>query len=277
LAIAFSPIFVRLSELPPTATAFYRVLLAVPLFAAWAALERPGTQPRSLRSDRRTAIWLLMAGLFFAGDLAVWHWSLAFTSVANSTLLANLAPVFVTAAAWLLFGERISGVFLLGLLLALSGAAILVGASFSFGSEHLLGDALAFATAIFYAGYLICVKELRRTLGTARLMAGSSLVSAFPLLLVTLLAAEDLWPATPRGWLILVALAWVSQFLGQGLIAYGLAHLPASFSSVSLLVQPAAAALLAWMLLGESLSAVQVVGGLSVLAGILLARRGSRL
>jgi drug/metabolite transporter (DMT)-like permease len=267
-----------LSEVPPTATAFYRVLLAVPLFAVWAALEPRGqVNLAASASHRQTALWLLLGGLFFAGDLAVWHWSLAYTSVANSTLLANLAPIFVTIAAWLLFGERIQGVFVLGLLIALAGAGVLVGASFSFGEEHLFGDALAFATAIFYAGYLICVKELRRSLGTARLMAGSSLVTALPLLLVTLIAREDLWPETLSGWLMLAGVAWVSQFLGQGLIAFGLAHLPASFSSVSLLVQPAAAAVLAWIILEEELSAWQALGGLAVLAGILLARRGSRL
>jgi drug/metabolite transporter (DMT)-like permease len=71
--------------------------------------------------------------------------------------------------------------------------------------------------------------------------------------------------------------AWVSQVLGQGLIAFGMARLPASFSSVSLLVQPAAAAFLAWLLLGEALTGWQLVGGAGVVAGILLARRGSGL
>jgi drug/metabolite transporter (DMT)-like permease len=275
LAIAFSPIFVKLSEIPPTATAFYRVFLAVPLFVLWAGLERRRDSP--LEASRGHLIkWLLLAGLFFAGDLALWHWSLAYTSVANSTLLANLAPVFVTVAAWLLFGERVSVLFILGLAVALVGAGLLVRASFAFGGGHLLGDGLAVLTAVFYAGYLVSVKELRRYLGTARLMAASSLVSALPLFAVAAIAGEDLLPVTLTGWLLLAGVAWVSQVLGQGLIAFGLAHLPASFSSVSLLVQPAAAALLAWAILGEQLSAWQVVGGVGVIAGIFLARRGSR-
>jgi drug/metabolite transporter (DMT)-like permease len=290
LAIAFSPIFVKLSEIPPTATAFYRVFLAVPPFAVWAALEgrrseggrsaagRVEVKDAAAGASRAHLIkWLLLAGLFFAGDLAFWHWSLAYTSVANSTLLANLAPVFVTAAAWVLFRERVSALFLLGLLVALAGAMLLLRASFSFGREHLLGDGLATLTAVFYAGYLISVKELRRYLGTARLMAASSLVSAVPLFLISLAGREGFLPQTVFGWLMLAGVAWVSQVFGQGLIAYGLAHLPASFSSVSLLVQPAAAALLAWAILGEQLTAWQALGGVGVMGGIFLARRGSRL
>lgn len=277
LAIAFSPIFVRLSELEPTATAFHRVFLAVPIFGAWllAAGALHDRREGPLPSRRRLVLWLVLAGLFFAGDLAVWHWSLAFTTVANSTLLANLAPVFVTAAAWVLFRERVTWLFLLGLVAALAGAAVLMRASLAFSSEHLLGDGLAILTAVFYAGYLISVKELRRSLSTVRLMAASSLVTALALLPVTLLAGEDLLPETLRGWLMLLGVAWVSQVLGQGLIAFGMGHLPASFSAVSLLVQPAAAALLAWAILGEALSGWQALGGIAVIAGILLARRGS--
>jgi drug/metabolite transporter (DMT)-like permease len=92
---------------------------------------------------------------------------------------------------------------------------------------------------------------------------------------VALAAGEPMLPATAHGWLVLVGLALVSHAAGQGLIAYALAHLPAAFSSVSLLFQPVMAALFAWLLLAEPLVAVQVAGGVVVLLGIWLARRGS--
>ena len=95
------------------------------------------------------------------------------------------------------------------------------------------------------------------------------------LLAVTLAAGESLVASSRRGWLVLLGLAWISQVLGQGLIVYGLAHLPASFSSVGLLIQPVAAALLAWVLLGEALGAWQLAGGVAVLVGILVARRAT--
>jgi drug/metabolite transporter (DMT)-like permease len=234
-----------------------------------------GARPQSSRPSGRRVGWVVASGLFFAADLICWHWSIAYTSVANATFLANLAPLVVTGVAWLM-GERISRTFLVGMLLAMVGATLLVRASFDVGGDHLLGDALAMMTAVFYAGYILTVKSLRRTMGTAQLMLWSSTVSAAVLLGATLVAAESFFPTSPTGWLILFGLAWISQVAGQGLITYGLAQLPASFSALSLLVQPVAAALLAWMLLDESLLWWQVAGGCAVLAGIMLARRGSR-
>jgi drug/metabolite transporter (DMT)-like permease len=268
--IALSPIFVRLSEAGPTATAFWRVALALP--ALWGLLWHKDRKPRS------AAQWPLMlaAGFAFAGDLAFWHASIQLTSVANSTLLANLASLFVTLAAWVFLGQRPSPAFLAGLGAALLGVSLLVHSSLEFSSTGLLGDALGVVTAMFYAGYILAVKALRdRGEAALRVMALTSTITAILLLPAALAAGEPFFPATPAGWLILLGLALVSHAAGQGLIAYALAHLRAAFSSVSLLFQPVMAALFAWLLLAEPLAALQVAGGLVVLAGIYLARRGS--
>ena len=278
IGISFSPILVRLSELEPTATAFHRVFLAAPLL--WAVLlwsDRQAPLPRSARLwPRRGEAWLLIAaGIAFAGDLGIWHWSVELTSVANSTLLANLTPIFVTLAAWLLFGERISGLFMVGLALALAGTAAMVRASFALEGDQVWGDALGVATALFYTAYLLLLKRLRQTLSALAIMAWSSAITAICLLPAALVAGEALIAATWSGWAVLVAIAWVSHVGGQGLIAFALAHLPASFSSVALLVQPVSAAALAWILLGEALGGLQALGAAVVIAGILLARRAS--
>ncbi len=275
LAIAFAPIFVRLSELEPVATAFWRLGFAVPVLWAWMALERRGggsRRPSSLADGARLA----GAGLFFAGDLAAWHWSIAYTSVANATLLANAAPIVVTLVSWLVFKERFTRRFLLGLALALAGAAVLMGRSFRIGPDHLFGDALGLLTALFYGGYILAVGRLRADFSTATIMTWTGVVTAAALLPLALLSGESLIAGTPGGWAVLLGLALVSHAGGQSLIAYALAHLPAAFSSVSLLIQPAAAAVLAWILLGEALGLMQAAGAGIILAGILLARRGSR-
>src|SRR5207302_640086 len=191
--IALSPIFVRVSEAGPTTTAFWRVALAVAPLWLLDALRRG----EAARTDRVKWPLLFAAGVAFAGDLGFWHTSIKLTSVANSTLLANLASLFVTLVAW---------IFL------------------------------------------------------------------FP---VALASGEPMLPSSLLGWGDLLGLALVSHAAGQGLIAYALAHLRAAFSSVSLLFQPVMAALFAWVLLGEALVAPQIAGGLVVLIGIYLARRGS--
>ena len=268
--IALSPIFVRLSEAGPTATAFWRVALAVvPL---WIVLF--------LRNGRAPAAgnWplLLAAGFAFAGDLAFWHTSIKLTSVANSTLLANLASLFVTLAAWIFLKQRPSRLFLAGLGAALFGVTLLVQTSLNFSPTALAGDALGVVTAMFYAGYILAVKGLRdRGASTLHLMAVTSTLTAILLLPAALATGEAFFPTTTSGWLVLLGLALVSHAAGQGLIAFALAHLPAAFSSVGLLLQPVVAAIFAWVLLAEPLVGLQVAGGLIVLAGIYLARRGS--
>ncbi len=274
IAIGFAPIFVRLSEVGPTATGFWRTALAAPLLWAWMLSEaqspRPPRQP--VLSDLPR---LALPGLFFAADLFCWHWSIHYTSVTNATLLSNVAPVFVTLASWWLFGERFTPTFLGGLALAIGGVVVLMGDSLSLGRTNLAGDALGVATAVFYGGYLLSVGRLRATFSTATVVAWSALVTAAALLPAAVLTGEGLPPASLRGWLILLGLAWLSHAGGQTLIAFALAHLPAAFSSVSLLVQPVAAAVLAWALLAEPLGEWQGLGGAIVLAGVLLARRGA--
>ena len=269
--IALSPIWVRLCDVGPTASAFWRVALAAPLL--WTALA---FVPRASVARPRWPL-LAAAGLAFAGDLAFWHWSIQYTSVANSTLLANLASIFVTLAAWLLWRQRPSGQFLVGLALALAGVVPLVRSSLGFSATALLGDALGVVTAMFYAWYLLSVKGLRdRGAATLHLMAVTTTLTAAILCPIALISGEPMLPASAAGWLVLLGLAWITHAAGQGLIAFALAHLPAAFSSVGLLFQPVMAAAFAWVLLGEPLVALQVAGGAVVLAGIYLASRGSK-
>lgn len=266
--IGLAPIFVRLVDVGPSAAAFWRLALALPLLGLL-MLRRSEAPAGRARGERR---WLWLAGLFFAGDLAVWHQAIEFTSVANATLLANVAPVFVTLAAWKLYGERISGGFALGLLLAMTGAACLVADSLSISRQTAFGDLLGVFAAMFYAGYLIGVSRQRRVFDTVQVMFWTTAVGTMVTLPLAMVLGETIWPATMRDWGLLAGLALLSHVGGQGLIAYALAHLPAAFSSVSLLVQPVAATLFAWLLLAEAFGPLQAVGGAIVLGGILLCR-----
>src|SRR5918995_4757557 len=243
--IALSPIFVRVSEAGPTATAFWRVGLAVPVL--WLLYF---AKPKS-RTQRYSGKWplLLTAGFAFAGDLAFWHASIKLTSVANSTLLANLASIFVTLAAWIFLRQRPTRLFLTGLGAALLGVTLLVHTSLEFSSTGLAGDALGVVTAIFYAGYILAVKALRdRGETTLYLMAVTTTITALFLFPAALASGEPVLPHSAFGWWMLIGLALISHAAGQGLIAYALAPLPAAFSSASLLFQPVMAALFAWLL-----------------------------
>lgn len=273
-AIGVAPIFVRVSELGPTATAFYRQGLSLPVLGLW-LLHARTAGPTPTRLAGRGLWALAAAGLFFAADLAVWHRSINITSVANATLLANFAPVFVAAAGWLFWRERIRGPLALGFVLAFGGAAVLMAHSLTLDAQRLGGDALGLLTAVFYAGYLTLVARGRARYSTALVMLVTSVASAAALLPLALVSGENLLPATVRGWLVLLGLALVSHVAGQGLIAYALAHLPAAFGAVSLLWQPVAAAVFADFILYEPLGVWQLAGAALVLAGIATARQAT--
>ena len=269
-AIGASALFVKVSETGPVATAFWRVALALPFFWTWSLIQQRGSHAATFTAERRL---MIAAGLFFAGDLAVWHWSIVLTSVANATLLANLAPIFVTLTVWLLFGKRPAAMFLAGLAAAIAGVSVLIGGDFHAGGRAMLGDVLGVVTAMFYAAYQLAVTRLRSRAATSGIMAWSGLVTAVVLLPVALASGEQILPHTMTGWAKLAGLALISQVAGQSLIAYAMAHLPATFSSVGLLAQPVIAAILAWVLLGEALGSLEIAGGIVVLIGITIAHR----
>jgi len=272
VAIGFSPIFVRVSELGPIATGFYRLFLALPLLWLWMQREGRRAAPGTSKVD-----WLPIAvpGILFAGDILFWHWSITTTTVANATLFANLAPVVVTFGAWFWLREHISFRFLVGLALAMGGAALLVNASAALGARYVLGDMFGLITACFFGGYLLAVARLRDRYAASTIMFYSSTVSCVLLLAATLSSGESLMPRSPDGWIALFALAWISQAMGQGLIAYALGHLPAAFSALAILIEPLTAAILGWVWLGEALGVLQAIGGAVVVAGIIVARRAS--
>jgi drug/metabolite transporter (DMT)-like permease len=275
VAVAFAPIFVRLSQVGPSATAFWRLTLALPALWLWMIVEGQGRDPFRRPFSSADYGRLSVAGLFFAGDLAVWHWSIRFTSVANATLLANFAPIFVALGGWLFFRQGVGLTFLLGMGTALLGTTLMVGTSFQVSAQHLWGDVLGLITAVFYAGYILSVKRLRGDFSAATIMAWSGAVTSAALFPVAFLSGEHLLPSSSLGWRPLIGLALISQVGGQSLIAYALAHLPAAFSSLTLLLQPVMATIFAWLILNETLGLWQALGGALVLGGIFLARRVS--
>ena len=272
LGLAFSPLLVRASEIGPSATAVQRVLLAMPVLIVWMLVEQRGLGALTA-IGRRDWLTLLMAGVFWTGDLVAWHWGLKLTSIANASLLTMTGPIFVTLGAWLLFRESIGRGFLLGLIISLAGAAPLVAGSFELSPDHLWGDLIAMSAAACFAGYLLAIKQLRGGLPTGTIMCLTCLFSLPGLFLSAWLSRESLLAPSLYGWLIVTALALSAQAFGQAFIALAMSRLPAPFTSVALLIQPFLAILLAWLILYEAATPLQFTGGLVVLAGILISRR----
>ena len=274
--IGMAPILVRISELYALPTAFYRLFLALPWLWLWTVTYDKGAKHGSKAlepSPGKQWLGIALGGVFFALDMAFWHESLHHTSIANATLLTNTAPIFVALAARFLFHERLTRFFLIGMCLALVGGVLLSGFHLDSQGEHLYGDGMAMLAALFYAAYMLSIKWLRSSMDTLPMLARMGLFSTATLGLISLVSEQTMIPASWTGWVTLCSLAFIGQVLGQGLIAYGFKHLPASLSALSLLLQPLVASLAAWMILKETMSPIQIVGGIIVLYGISLARK----
>lgn len=270
VAMGASPIFVRLAEVGPFASAFWRVALALPALWLWARLEQSGGARGVFGGFSRV---MVLAGVFFAGDLFFWHLAILNTTVANATFFATMSPVLVLAASWVLWREPVGGRTLAGLAACLLGGGLLIGTSLRLAPERLFGDLAGLVTAAFFAGYIMTIGRARIAGGGAgRITFQATLVTTLVLLVVALLLEDRLWPASGRGVLALVALALVSHVGGQGLLSFSLGHLPAGFSSLVIFLEGVAAAALGWLVLGEILTPLQVLGASAIFAGVFLAR-----
>ncbi|MCR5493697.1 MAG: DMT family transporter [Streptococcus sp.] len=269
LAICFlatGGIFVKLSPLPPINTGFYRVLFSIPMLLPF--IKKSDLQSLSYKQ----VVIIVLAGAFLAGDLTFWNSSFSYTTVANSNLLVNLTPFTVIPVSYFLFKEKMTPKFLLGGLVTLLGVFVLMANKVTVSPERLLGDSMSLGASVFYAMFMITVYKLRDTVKSNVIM----FLSAFGTLLV--LAAvifftegfyvpknfEELWP--------LLALALVSQILGQGLLAYCLGKVNASLSSLITLSQPVVAALYAWVIFQEHLNLQSIIAIIITLTGVYLAK-----
>ncbi|MGE0529843.1 MAG: DMT family transporter [Hyphomonadaceae bacterium] len=271
--LGLSPIAMRLSELGPNASNVWRFLLALPILALWAAVSRP--IPRA----RQTG-WLLFAGVLFGIEVSLWAAALGLTTVTNATLLANLTPVFAALFGWFLFKERLSAPVMAGVAISLGGAVLLAlaraqAAAGPTGDPQTgwFGDALGLCAAIGYAGYLLILRMLGKEVNVGAVMFWATIGALFVALVLALIFNEPLLPQTLNGWLILIGLAIIVQVGGQGLVAFGVGRLPIVASTVLLWMQPLVAAALSWIMFGEALGLVALIGAALVLAGIYVVQR----
>jgi drug/metabolite transporter (DMT)-like permease len=269
IAMGVSPIFVRLTDVGPQASAFWRTALALPLLWLWMRFEERDPRDRQpLRIDRS----ILLVGACFAGDLFFWHLAILNTTVANATFFAVTAPVFVVGGAFLFLGERSGTRMFAGLLLCLAGGGALIGQSYQVDPARLAGDFYGIVTAFFFGAYVLAVRHARGRHGAARLMFLSTAVTAVLLFAAALAIPQQILPRTAESFWALLGLAFVSQAGGQGLLTIALGTLPATFSSLVIFLEAIAAAAFGWLVLGEKLTFVQALGGLLILCGIFIAR-----
>ena len=273
--IAFSAVLVRLADQPPSTSALFRCVYALPVLLGLALWERSRFGPR----DRRSLAFSWLAGAFFAADLILWHHAIAAVGAGLSTVLANVQVVVVGLVAWALLKERPEARVFAAVPVVLIGVVLIsgvVGAD-AYGDDPTLGVVFGLATAVAYAGFLLVLREGNRdTRRPAGPLFDATLAATIAILPAGWLLGElELRPTWPEhAWLVILALT--SQVLGWLLISGALPRAPAALTSIVLTVQPVMSVLLGIVLLGESPSGVQLVGIAVVVGGILRATVGRR-
>jgi drug/metabolite transporter (DMT)-like permease len=267
IGMGFSGIFVKWANAPGAVTGFYRMAIAV-------ALLTPvffNRQRQRAKIPRRETAVALIAGFFFAGDLIFWNTGILISGATNPTLMGNTAPLWVGIGALLIFREKLNRTFWLGLLLAIGGAAVILGLDTL--SDVGLGTFFGLLAGIFYAGYYLVTQRSRQALDALSSFWLSAVSSTFFLLLAALLLGQPLTGYPAATYWNFLALALLVQAGGQMAINFALGYLPASIVSPTMLAQPVLTAIFAIPLLGEMLSFWQIVGGLAVIAGVYVVHR----
>ncbi len=253
----------------PVSSAFWRLALAIPVLLILARWQSGG----SFSGAKALALTLIVSGIFFAVDLAAWHYGIVRTKMANATLFGNSSMILF--AAYGFFAARMlpRPAQAAALILAVVGAAMLLGSSYELSPKNFVGDLFAILAGVFYALYLVAIDRARRSMASMPVLAFSTIAGAGPLLLIALFLGERV---VPGDWLPVILLSLGSQVIGQGLLVYAMGHLSPVVVGIGLLTQPAVAALLGWIVYGERLSLTEAAGALLMGLALLLIRLPER-
>jgi drug/metabolite transporter (DMT)-like permease len=269
LALSMAAFFVRWAEAPGIVASFYRMSIATVLMAL-PFLKRVNSHSRL---SRKGVIFAVFGGLAFALDLGLWTTGVMMGEVVNPTLLANTAPLWVGLGTVLIFRHRLKPQFWLGIILALSGAAIILGMDLAKSTSIGLGSFLGLLAGLFYAAYWLLTQKGRENLDSLSYFWIAALSSSVLLALAVLIFGLPLTGYPLKSYLSFLGFGILTQIMGWMSLNYALGRLPASLVSPTMLGQPLLTGILAWPLLREPLSLKQALAGIAVLLGIYLVHR----
>lgn len=262
LSVSSASVLFQFATAEPLVVAFYRLGFSVVLLAAPLLWTRPN------RPSLRDLLLSTLSGVFLAAHFATWFFSLKLTSIASSTVLVSMHPFIVLAYGYVVFRERTTPMGLVGILVAVAGAALVGWGDFSVSMDALKGDGLAFLGAVTVSGYLLIGREVRQ-----RVDAISYSVAAYATAAILLLVTALAWGSPLSGfptinWWVFLGLAVFPTLFGHTLFNWAIRFVPASVVSVNILGEPVGATFLAWLIWGTMPTGLSLLGGLAILLGI---------
>lgn len=267
VSVSTSAILVKFSTSPAGVIAFYRlflsVLLILPLF-----LTRYASELRLI--TKRDWIYSMIAGVFLALHFILWFESLNYTSVASSTVLVTLQPIFAFIGTYIFFKEKISIMTILSGIIAIIGSVIISWGDFRISGSALFGDFLALIACALVTVYLMFGQNVRKRLSLITYTFIVYLFSSLTLFIYVIIRNEPFIPKQSSDWIYFLLLALIPTLLGHSLFNWSLKWISTSTISMAILFEPVGAIILAYYLLNEVLIWSQIIGGLIVIGGISL-------
>ena len=283
VALAFSPILTKFSELEisPTATIFNRLWLASIIMSVWQLVKNPpefeSIEPLAQTISYKKQGLLIFASLSATFSSLLWAISFTQTSVASSTVLRSLTPLFISLGAWLVLDQKFNRKFIIGLVIAILGGALIGWEDLQLGTDNLLGDGIALLSAALHGVNILTVGYLRDfNCRTATVLWWRCSFGALTMLPIVYFGETTIFPVSTQGWLAIIALAIVCQTFGQGLLVYSLKQFSSSFVGIFTLLKPIFTALLAWIIFSEDLSFISAIAVILILLGIYLAKSSNK-
>jgi len=269
IAASFAAIFIKMAdEAPSLVIAAYRLVLASAIMTPY-AYKRVRKQFHYY--TRSSIKWNIISGICLALHFATWIASLKYTTVARSVILVATNPLCVSLLSWIFLKEKVKPMVIGGIVLSLIGTVVMTTGVHSLESASLTGDVLALLGALFAAIYFITGRNLRQSISAtvysyvtysiaAVILAGTVLIVGFPL---------TGYSTTTYSMFLLLAI--VPQIIGHTSFNYALKYVPAVIVAIAILGEPIISSVLAWFMLGESVSARTIYGGILVLIGVFFA------
>ncbi len=273
VAISLASVLIRLAQaegVPTLTIAAWRLIFSSVVLVPFAWLTKRD-EIRDL--SRREWVLVCASGVFLALHFATWIGSLGHTSVASSVVLVSMGPLFVGLGSWLLLGERPGLGLALGIALAAVGSIVISWSDLGQGEGRLLGNVLALVGAVMVAAYWMIGRVVRARRSLTTYIGPVYGVATLTLVAMVAAGRQPMIGFRPAAFAWMLALGLIPQLVGHTTFNWALRTMSATFVSILTLAEPVGSSLLAYLILGEGVALLTLVGGAIVLVGIYLASR----